>query len=221
MDEEDWRVEVELTDSGAAEHLHAAAGATDLYEHARRQLRDRVVVSHDGDRVFAYATTRENAEIAQQALKDLAATEQLEATSTLTRWHPVAERWEDPDTALPTDPQALAEEQHEEVEEETQREAQEGHATKVPEFEVRITLPTHRDAVALAKQLADEGLPTQRHWHYLLIGAWTEADANDLADRLRTESPHGTDIKVEATMAYVLEQDPAAGGPPGSPFVLF
>jgi hypothetical protein len=221
MTDEDWRVEVKLTDDASAKQLHAAAGAVELYEHARRELRNRAVLSHDGNDVFAYATTRDAATNAQQALKDLAAREGLLATFTLTRWHPVAETWEDPDVPLPRDPQALAREREEGAEEEQELEAQEGHDTKIPEFEVRITLPTHADAVALAKQLAAEGLATQRHWHYLLIGAWTEADASALAERIRKEAAVGTDVRVETTMAYLLEQDPSAGGIPGSPFVLF
>ncbi|MGA2469877.1 MAG: hypothetical protein ABSG64_04215 [Solirubrobacteraceae bacterium] len=221
MSDEDWRVEVELADDASAKQLHTAAGAMELYEHARRELRDRAALSHDGNRVFAYATTREAAEAAEQALKDLAAREGLLATFTLTHWHPVAEQWEDPDKPLPSDGAALAEEREEGAEEETEREEEEGHETKVPEFEVRLTLPTHADAVALAKQFAREGLPTQRHWHYLLIGAWTEDDANALADRVRTQAPAGTEVRVETTMAYLLKQDPDAGGIPGSPFVLF
>jgi hypothetical protein len=214
MDQEDWRVEVELEDSGAAEQLHGAAGAKELYSHARRELHNRAALTNDDNLVFAYATTRADAEAAEQTLRELAAKERLEATFSLTRWNPPAERWEDPSAELPSDPAAV-----EDAEE--QREAQEGHATGIPEYEVRITLATHSEAVKLARRLAGEGLPTQRHWHYLLIGAWNEDDANALAERLRQELPAGTDLRVEATLAYVLEQDPRAGGPPLSPFVLF
>jgi hypothetical protein len=220
MADEDWRVEVELADSGAAGKLHAAAGAKELYAHARKELRERAALTHDGNLVFAYAATRGDAESAERTLRELAAAEQLAASFTLTHWHPAAERWENPAVQLPSDPADVAEERQEAAESETEREAQEGHDTGVPEYEVRITLPSHSAAVALAKRLAGEGLPTQRHWHYLLIGAWTEDDANKLAERLRAELPDA-EIRVETTFAYVLEQDPGAGGPPLSPFVLF
>jgi hypothetical protein len=221
MADEDWRVEVELAHGRAAEKLHGAAGAKELYSHARRELRNRAALTHDDNLVFAYATTREDAEAAEGTLRELAAAEQLAATFSLTRWHPLAERWEDPAVALPSDPAAVAEERDEGEQSEEEREAQEGHATGIPEYEVRITLPSHSEAVALSKQLAGEGIPSQRHWHYLLIGAWTEDDANALAERLRREVAAGSDIRVEATLAYVLRQDPGAGGPPLSPFVLF
>jgi hypothetical protein len=221
MNEEDWRVEVELADSAAAGTLHAAAGAKELYSDARRELRNRAALTHDDNLVFAYAGTRDAAGIAEQTLRELAANEGLDATFTLTRWHPAAERWEDPAAQLPSDPGAVAEERQEGEEAEAEREAQEGRQTGVPEYEVRITLPSHSAAVALAKRLATEGLPTQRHWHYLLIGAWTKDDANALAERLREELGDGAEIRIETTFAYVLEQDPNAGGPPLSPFVLF
>jgi hypothetical protein len=224
IDDEDWRVEVELADRGSAERLHAAAGATELYEHLRGELPQRAALTHDDNLVFAYASTREGAEAAERTLRDLAAKAQLEAGFTLTRWHPLAERWEDPDAPLPSDPAAVAEEQKEGQASEREFAATETAADKkagIPQYEVRITLASHAEAAALARQLAAEGLPTQRHWHYLLIGAWTEDDANTLADRLRGEVPDGAEVRVETTFAFVLEQDPSAGGPRFSPFVLF
>jgi hypothetical protein len=223
-DDEDWRVEVELPDHDAAKRLHGAAGATDLYWRARGALRDRAALTHDDNLVFAYATTREGAEAAEQALQELAGKEQLEASFTLTRWHPIAERWEDPAVPLPSDPAALAEERKEGQESEREFEAEEvaeDQHSGIPEYEVRITLPSHSAAVALAKQLAAEGLPTQRHWHYLLIGTWTEEDATTLAERIRADAPPGTEVRVETTFAYLLEHDPTAGGLPYAPFVLF
>ena len=221
MADEDWRVEVELADSGAAQKLHGAAGARELYSHARRELRNRAALTHDEHLVFAYAATRADAEAAELTLRELAAAEQLEATFTLTRWHPLAERWEDPAAAFPSDPASVADEREQGEQSEVAREAQEGHATGIPEYEVRITLPTHSEAVALSKQLAGEGIPSQRHWHHLLIGAWTEDDANALAERLRAEVAAGSDIRVEATLAYLLRQDPDAGRIPYAPCVLF
>ncbi len=223
MSEEDWRVEVELEDHAAAAKLHLAAGNDDadtLYSHGRRALRNRAALTHDGDRVFAYAATREDAEAAERTLRSLAESEQLTASFAITRWHPVAERWEDPATPLPADPSALAGEQEEGTEAQ-EAEVAEDQKAGVPEWEVRVTLPSHSQAVAFSKQLAADGVPSQRHWHYLLIGAWTQEDANALAERLRTQAPADSEVRVETTFAYLLEQDPDAGGPRFSPFVLF
>ena len=145
MADEDWRVEVELADSGAAQKLHGAAGARELYSHARRELRNRAALTHDEHLVFAYAATRADAEAAELTLRELAAAEQLEATFTLTRWHPLAERWEDPAAAFPSDPASVADEREQGEQSEVAREAQEGHATGIPEYEVRIrSRPTPR-----------------------------------------------------------------------------
>ncbi|MGD0198043.1 MAG: hypothetical protein ABSC56_09090 [Solirubrobacteraceae bacterium] len=221
MSSEDWRVETRLADSGAAKQLHAAAGAAKLYAHARVELYGRASLSHDDDRVFAYADTREHAQAAQQALEALAAQEGLSASYTLQRWHPLAERWEDPDVPLPSDPAAVAEEESEGAQSDRELESEEAKRTGVPEFEVRVTLPTHSDAVALAKKLAAESIPSQRHWHFLLIGAWTEDDANLLAERIRADAPAGSEVRVENTLAYILSQEPHSKALAANPFVLF
>jgi|GEM_PF-387261 len=221
MSTEDWRVEAKLADSGAAKQLHAAAGAAKLYEHARMELFGRAALSHDGDRVLAYTDTREHAEAAQRALEALAAQESLTATYTLQRWHPAAERWEAPDVPLPSDSATLAEEQAEGAQEDRELEQRERERTGVPELEVRVTLPTHSDAVALAKRLSADGIPSQRHWHYLLIGAWTEDDAKALAARIRSEAPAGTEVRVENTLAYLLSREPHSKALAANPFVLF
>ncbi len=221
MSSEEWRVEARLADSGAAEQLHAAAGAAKLYEHARRELYGRAALSHDGNRVLAYADTREHAEAAQSALEALVAMEGLAASFELERWHALAERWEDADEPLPESSAEIVEEQREGESAELAASYEEAERTGVPEYEVRVTLPTHRDAAALAKKLADEDIPSQRHWTYLLVGAFSEDAANVLAERLRSEAPSGSDVRVEATLAYVLSHEPHSKLLAANPFVLF
>jgi hypothetical protein len=212
MSDEDWRVEVELTDSGAATRLHAASAARQLVRHARDELAGRAVLSKDGNLIFAYATTRENAEAAEQALRDVVSEEQLTATFAIKRFHEAVERWEDPDVA-DEDPAAAQSEVRE-------AEQADSDAAGIPEFEVRLTLPTRREAIELAERLNSEGMPSQRHWRYLLLGAWTELDAQELADRLRKEFP-GVDLRVEGTSAYQLQQNPNELRVFAAPFVLF
>ena len=221
MSSEDWRVETRLADSGAAERLHAAAGAANLYEHARRELYGRAALSHDENRVIAYTDTREHAEAAQSALEALVAIEGLAAAFELQRWHPQAERWEDADVPLPHDEEAVQEEQREAETADLAADYAETQRTGVPEWEVRVTLPKHSDAVALAKKLAAEGMPSQRHWTYLLVGTFSEAEAKLLAERIRDEAPEASDVRVEGTMAYVLSHEPHNKLLAANPFVLF
>jgi hypothetical protein len=217
MSSEDWRVEARLADNGAAERLHTAAGAAKLYEHARRELYGRAALSHDENRVLAYTDTREHAEAAQAALEALAATEALAASYTIERWHPLAERWEDADAPRQSDAQEAREGEAAELELDRADSARTG----VPEWEVRVTLAKHADAVALARKLAAEGIPTQRHWTYLLVGAFSEQEAEMLAERIRGEAPEGSAVRVEGTMAYVLSHEPHGRLLAANPFVLF
>jgi hypothetical protein len=200
-DDEDWRVEVELAQDTGADRLHAAA--SELYVNARRELRRHAVVTHDDNVVFAYATTREDAQAAEAALRELATKEHLQASFTLTHWNQDAETWQSPDAQFPTDAAVVAQEQSEAHAGEQQTEADEAKASGIPEFEVRLSLASHREAVALAQRLADEGIPSQRNWRYLLVGAWTEDDANTLADRLRGELGDEVEIQVEYTKAFI------------------
>ena len=187
---EDWRVTVEL---GAGHGLESALDEHELEDETRSALGGRVAVSADGPHVFLYADTREAAEQALGEVQAIIAREGGEATYALDRWHPIAEEWEAADVPLPaTDAEKAGE--HEELErQETEESEESGYA----EWEVRLDLPSHRDAVELATKLEAEGIPATRRWTYLLVGAADEDDAKALADRLRAESPTGTRLLVQ------------------------
>ena len=208
--DEDWRVKAALESHGAAASLHEAAGAFELYEHARRALAERAVVAHDGTNVYAYATSQRNAAAAQRALEDLARQQHSEVRCTLERWHPLRNEWESADVAA--DELAPADETLAAEREEAERES------SVPQYELRLQLPTHREAIALAHRLAADGVPTQRHWHYLLIGAWTVDDAQALEAQLRADIPAGATVKIEHTLAHAVD---AEGRATMNPFVRF
>ncbi len=177
----------------------------------RNELRDelggRVAVSSDGPHIFLYANTRRAAEAAEQQLREALAERELDGEPQLDRWHPIAERWEPADVPLPAD------EAGREVEEQLREEADE--QTPVAEWEVRIELESHADAVALAGELEGEGLSIVRRWRYLLIGTTTEDEANALAERVRTEGPAGAQVQVEPGMGLVWELMPR------NPFAVF
>src|SRR5204863_116014 len=87
------------------------------------------------------------------------------AEVSLHRWHPVEERWEAADAPLP---QTLEEERAEHARRE-EEEREESREQGYPEWEVRLTLPNHREARALADRLESEGIPLVRLWRHLLI----------------------------------------------------
>lgn len=195
MSTEDWRVEVELADAEGATRLHAAVSERELVAHARKTLAERAVLSVDGRLIFAYATTHENAQAAQRALEQLAEEEKISAKFTLSRWHPATERWEDPDVPL-----EVADEGSDAGHEDPDEAPKDG----VPQLEVRVTLPTHKDAVELARRLAAEGIPCQRHWRYLLLGVESDAEGEALETRIREEAPPGTEVVIEQTFGAAI-----------------
>src|SRR5919204_634143 len=76
-------------------------GSTTVAEGVRERLGGRVAVSAGNDRVFLYADTQEAAEEAARVAQDVLAERELEADLGLARWHPIAERWEEPSLPLP------------------------------------------------------------------------------------------------------------------------
>lgn len=167
----------------------------------------RLAVTHSGDQVFLYADSQQAAEAGREALQAALAARSLAGAPSVMRWHPLEDRWEDAARPLPSsDPERAAE--HARLErEETAESAQAGY----PEWEVRATLPSHREARTFAARLRSEGIPVNQFWHHLLVGANDEDDAAALAARLRVEAPAGTEIHAEGSgMPYWQSLHPFA-----------
>ena len=86
--------------------------------------------------------------------------------------------------------EALAE--HERLEEDETRESL---ATGKAQFEVRVELPSHHEAVQLGDRLKTEGRTVIRRWTLLVLGTNDSDDANALAEVIKREAP--ADAKVE------------------------
>jgi hypothetical protein len=191
--DDDWRVTVTLHDEA-----HVGRALQSLREHeveddVRRRLGHRVAVSADGPRVFLYAGTEDAAREADRVVREVLAQRGLGAGFALDRWHPAEKEWQDADVPLPqSDEQRAAEHQRLEAEE-TQESLATGHA----QFEVRVELPSHRAAVALADRLQAEGRPVIRRWKFLVLGANDSDDARDLAEVIRQEAPPDATVQVE------------------------
>ncbi len=189
---DDWRLRIDLPDAGASFKL------TELLEKSEPDLEsdfdDRVAVSRDDTEGFAYTGTRALAERVEVLVRGLAEENGWDIQTDLKRWHPVAEEWEDPGTPLPTGAEQAAE--HAEL---IEREREETAERGYPEFEVRVELPSHRDAVDFVEKLREEDLPYVQRWKYVLVGATDEDSAAALAQRLRVEAPPGSTVQVEGT----------------------
>jgi hypothetical protein len=198
---EDWRVTVDLAEG---HNLAADLDEHELEDEAREALGNRIAVSGEGTRVYLYADTRAAAEQAMGVVQKLVDESGGTARLMLDQWHPVAEEWKAADDALP----ATTDEIEAENEEREEQDEADTEASGYAEWEVRLDLPSHGDAVALAEKLEAEGIPTTRRWKYLLVGAADEDDANDLAKRLEAEAPAGTRTLVQAGGEMVWEGVP-------------
>jgi hypothetical protein len=187
---EDWRVQLDIEDHGVLQRTVDRLRERGVARDAHERLGAGIAISTDPGRMFAYAQSREQAEEAAKVLAELAEAHHLAAQAVIERWHPVEERWEPADVPLPqTDAERQVE--HERLE---AQEAAESEARGVPEWEVRVEMPEHSEAVELEERLLKEGFPVARRSRFVVAGAETEDEASALAERIRAEVP--ADAKV-------------------------
>jgi hypothetical protein len=201
---DDWRLRISLHEGGHAHKLTEHLEASELEHDLETTFHDRLVVSRDGEELFCYAGSREQIEGAQDVVRALATEHGWHPELELRRWHESAEQWEDPDLPVAQDDAERAAEHGELV----QREREEIEERGYPEFEVRVQFASHHEAVAFAKKLTQEGLPTVRRWKYLVIATTDEDAANALAARIRTEAGPGSTVIVEGSGQVAYDERP-------------
>ena len=208
---DEWRLQIDVADRGHLAPLVERLDAQELEDELGDAFHDRVVLSREKGRIFAYAGARDQAEAVRERVDKIVEEQTWSATTELRHWHPLAERWEDPDAPLPSDDAARVAEHRELIDAERGRLEETGQ----PEFEVRVELPSHRDAVRFAERLRAEGLPAVRRWKYLVVGASDEDEAKALAARLETEAPDGSETVAEASGRVAWAERPP------NPFAIF
>jgi hypothetical protein len=182
------------------ELLHALKDL-ELDEEARGEL-GRLAVTHEQDHVLMYADSLSAAQRARTIVEEAMSQHGIDGRIELLRWHLVEERWEDVSVALPTTDAA----QEAERQLRDQTEDAESVAAGVPEWEVRVTLPTHHDARSFAKRLQSEGIPVNQNWRHLFIGANDEDEAAALAERVRSEAPAGSEVVADGNGMLIWQQ---------------
>ncbi len=208
---DDWRLQVDFHEEERIRSLLERLDARELEHDLSDAFHDRVIVSRNGDRVFLYAGTREQAESAGRLVDKLAAEHGWNVDAELKHWHPTAEEWEDPDLPLPDDDAARAAEHAELIATERRETEERGY----PEFEVRIDLPSRHDAMHFEERLRGEGLPAVGRGKYLLVGATDEDQAKAIAERIEAEAPGESHVRVEGTWQAALAEQPP------NPFAIF
>jgi hypothetical protein len=193
-DSNDWRVTVRLPEASQASKAVEHLSTHKVEDEVHRRLGGRVVVgTSGGNELFLYTRTRDAAAVAQQSVADVLAGHGLQAEFSIARWHPVAEEWEAADVPLPETPAEIQAERQELDASETS----DSLAAGVALFEVRVQLPTHREAVALAERLQAEGHSVVRRWRFLVVGANNADQAEQAAARIRPEVPAGAVVSIE------------------------
>jgi hypothetical protein len=185
---DDWRIHIEVEDGGGVLQRLGVELGEEAAELAAELEKRRVAVSRDGDELFVYASSRGEAERASSLIAAVLKEQKLEAkTSKIEHWLEDEERWDD-------EPKGETWE-----EEELDR----GYAP----WEVRVSLPSHQEARALAEKLEGEGYSVERRWRYLIAGAASKEDAEALAARVHGEVEPGGELVWETV--------------PGNPFAVF
>jgi hypothetical protein len=200
---DDYRIKVEFEDEGRILHFGRSLREREFAQELREELGDGVVVTRDGPEVFLYASSPEQARAAERAVREELAEQEVEAeVSPVERWHPVEETWQDASIPLPQSDEEIAAERARQEADEAQDSREQGYA----EWQVRVDLPAHRDAVELAERLEAEGIsPLVRRWKYILIGTETDEQARALAERIRAEAPADAEVNAEPSAAIGWE----------------
>ena len=194
---DDWRIRIDV----AEEHsqglldrlgLDLSSEARELATHLEGR---RLAVSRDGDTIFVYAASADEAVRARAVVEaELRAAGVDAAATEPERWLPDEDRWSGEAAA-----------------EFTPEEEVRSHGDAP--WEVRLDAGSPDAARDLTARLEHEGYGVARRHRYVLVGAATEDEARELAARL-----HG-DVEASGELVYeALPQNPFAvfGGLGGS-----
>jgi len=178
---DDWRIRIEIGEEEHARGLLDRLGAG-LSGEARELARDlesrRLAVSRDGDTVFVYTATRDEAARAEAVIHAELREHEIEAhTSRVEHWLADEERWDD-------EPPGETWEQEE---------IERGFAP----WEVRVECASQEEARQLGEELEREGYRPDRQHQYLIVGTDTRADAETLARRLHGSVEPGGELVWE------------------------
>jgi len=176
---DDWRIRVEVKD--VPDTLIERLGV-DIDDEARELARGleqhRLAVSRDGDEIFVYASSRQEAENANALVAaELQRLGVQARTSRVEHWLEAEERWDD------EPPSETWEED----------ELDRGYAP----WEVRAQCASRQEAKALAEQLEAEGYRPIRQFRYLIVGTASREEADQLAQRVHGEVESGGEVVWE------------------------
>jgi hypothetical protein len=196
---DEYRVELDLDDPEHGFSFRERLRALDVDDEARKRLGRNAVVTRDGPHVFVYTETEEQAREAERILREIAAAEGVSGEVRVSRWHDMAERWEDASVPMPESEDELDEEYGRREDAAAREVEEEGEY----DWHVVAHAPDRKAAAELARRLESLDIPVARRWRYVVAGALTEEHALELADRIRAEAPPETEVSVEVNLSDI------------------
>ncbi|HXB15096.1 MAG TPA: hypothetical protein VNV44_05060 [Solirubrobacteraceae bacterium] len=103
-DERDWRLSGDLADGASGGYLQGLiAGRREAHaaDDAQQAVGQDVVITHDGNRLFAYAASRQAIEDTRTKLQAALAHDGIETALALSTWSEAHDAWIDPDVPPP------------------------------------------------------------------------------------------------------------------------
>jgi hypothetical protein len=182
MGRDDWRLRIELPETGGLLDRLRNGLSTEAGELAKGLEEHRLAVTHDEDSVFVYAASLRQAEQAQEVVEaELRELGLQPVLVVVEQWLPEEERWDDEAPGADAEDDVLAR----------------GYAP----WEVRVTCPSAAAARELAERLEGESYGVVRRWRYVLAGVASRGEADALAERLHGEVEPGGEVVWEVTPA--------------------
>ena len=177
MAQDDYRIRIRIEDERAGGLLERLGlGLSDDAADLARDLEARrLAVSRDGDEIFVYTGTYDEAERARSVIQAELGDDGVAAvTGSIEHWLDEEDRWSDDPPGETWEEEAI----------------ERGFAP----WEVRVALATHGDARAMADRLEQEGYAVERRWQFLIVGTASKEEAEALAARVHGEVEPGGEL---------------------------
>ena len=185
---DDWRVCIAFG-GGSVDSLRQA-----LTTALGSRLGDQVAISSNATQIFLYFPSIGLADKAAQVAREVLAQRNISVGTVRTEgWSWQEQDWRDADE-VPVESAAEQERARHAYIQEQERER--SVRSGFPAWQVRVELPSHRDVVALAGQLAAQGWRVRRRIRSLIVWANCEDDATGLARALSADGSGDADTAI-------------------------
>jgi len=190
---DDWRICIAFGDlPRSSRDSFRQAVTTELGS----RLGDQVAVSPQRTQIFVYAPSIGLADEAAQVAREVLAQRNINAPVRTEGWSYRKQDWRDADE-VPADPAPDRQEQERARHAHWQElERERSASTGLPAWQVRVELPSHRDVVALAGDLAAQGWRVRRGIRSLIVWTNCEDDATGLARTLSGDGSADADTGI-------------------------